>query len=744
VKTPAQFKPLIAFLAMGFVACGGEDLVLPSEGEPASIALLQGDGQTGRVGEMLPQPIILQVADGTGRPVAGATVVIEVSGAVPDPDTVVTEEDGRATVAVQLGPTVGSSDGVARVVVPDNQAPVEVGFTVNAVAASANGLVLESGNEQTAPAGTALPQPLVVRTVDAFGNPIAGVTITWGAVGGGSVSEGTTVSDESGLASVTRTLGSTAGPQSTLASSEGLSGSPVTFLHTATPGSATGVVIVSGNEQSGVPGTALAQPLVVQVNDAAGNPVTGAPVTWVVTGGGGTLDPSTATTDATGRASSIWTLGAAPGANTAEAVVSGVGQATFTATGLVGTPNEIRIASGNGQTGQTGQRLGSDLVVLVLDERDNPIPGATVAWQVQSGGGSVDPASSATDASGRASARWTLGSAPGANTLRASVSGAGAVTFQATAAAGSPSTLALATQPSNSAQVGVPFGRQPLIQLRDAAGNDVGRSGVAVTAAIASGPGSLGGTATRTTDANGRASFNDLRINGAVGPHTIIFAATGFTSVTSDGINVGRTSTTTQITGDAPDASVPGAPVTVSFTVTSPGGTVTGPVTVTASGGPETCSADVAVGSCAIVLSGTGSRTLTASYAGNSLFAPSSDDESHNVQAQNEPPTAADDQFDAPATGDRTLEVAAPGVLGNDSDAEQDALEAELVANVSNGTLTLDADGGFRYTPAAEFQGEDSFTYRASDGSDTSSPATVRITVPVPPPAAPPGVTGAP
>ncbi len=736
--------PLIAVLAMGLAACGGEDLVLPSEGEPASIALVQGDGQTGRVGETLPQPIIVQVSDGTGRPVAGATVVVELDGAVPDPDTVVTADDGRATVAVQLGPTVGASEGVARVVVPDNQAPVEVGFTVNAVASSANGLILESGNEQSAPAGTPLPQPLVVRTVDAFGNPIAGVTITWTPVGGGSVSEGTTVSDASGLASVTRTLGSTAGPQSTLASSEGLSGSPVTFLHTATSGSATGVVIVSGNEQSGVPGTALVLPLVVQVNDAGGNPVTGAPVTWVVTGGGGTLDPSTSTTDASGRASSVWTLGSAPGTNTAEAVVSGVGQATFTATGLVGTPNEIRIVSGNGQTGQTGQRLGADLVVLVLDERDSPIPGAAVAWQVQSGGGSVDPASSATDASGRASARWTLGPTPGANTLQATVPGAGAVTFQATGAAGSPSVLALATQPSNSAQVGVPFGRQPLIQLRDAAGNDVGRSGVAVTAAIASGPGSLGGTATRTTDANGRANFNDLRITGAVGAHTIIFAAGGFTSVTSDGINVGRASTTTQITGDAPDASTPAEAVTVNFTVTSPGGTVTGPVTVTASGGPETCTADVAAGSCAIVLNGTGSRTLTASYAGNSLFAPSSDDESHNVQAQNTPPTASDDQFDAPATGDRTLEVAAPGVLENDSDGDQDPLQAELVSNVSNGTLALEANGGFRYTPAAGFQGEDSFTYRANDGSATSNPATVRITVPEAAPPAPPGVIGSP
>jgi large repetitive protein len=46
--------------------------------------------------------------------------------------------------------------------------------------------------------------------------------------------------------------------------------------------------------------------------------------------------------------------------------------------------------------------------------------------------------------------------------------------------------------------------------------------------------------------------------------------------------------------------------------------------------------------------------------------------------------------------------------------------------------LTLNANGGFTYTPAADFQGEDSFTYQARDGSDPSGTATVRITVPAP------------
>ncbi|MBN1967577.1 MAG: tandem-95 repeat protein, partial [Anaerolineae bacterium] len=69
------------------------------------------------------------------------------------------------------------------------------------------------------------------------------------------------------------------------------------------------------------------------------------------------------------------------------------------------------------------------------------------------------------------------------------------------------------------------------------------------------------------------------------------------------------------------------------------------------------------------------------------------------------------------------------GVLANDTDADGDALSAQLVENVTHGVLTLLANGGFTYTPGAGFVGEDSFTYRASDGRDTSAPVEVTLTV---------------
>jgi VCBS repeat-containing protein len=82
------------------------------------------------------------------------------------------------------------------------------------------------------------------------------------------------------------------------------------------------------------------------------------------------------------------------------------------------------------------------------------------------------------------------------------------------------------------------------------------------------------------------------------------------------------------------------------------------------------------------------------------------------------------------STGEDTvLTVNAPGVLANDSDADGNQLSAVLGSGPSHGTLTLNPDGSFLYTPTANYNGPDSFTYRASDGTATSSLATVTLTV---------------
>src|SRR2546421_4661361 len=67
------------------------------------------------------------------------------------------------------------------------------------------------------------------------------------------------------------------------------------------------------------------------------------------------------------------------------------------------------------------------------------------------------------------------------------------------------------------------------IQVRDAAGNPVNQAGVVVTAAIATGGGTLGGTLTATTLGTGVASFTDLAISGTAGDRPLSFSATGLT-----------------------------------------------------------------------------------------------------------------------------------------------------------------------------------------------------------------------
>ena len=98
-------------------------------------------------------------------------------------------------------------------------------------------------------------------------------------------------------------------------------------------------------------------------------------------------------------------------------------------------------------------------------------------------------------------------------------------------------------------------------------------------------------------------------------------------------------------------------------------------------------------------------------------------------QPPNSAPVANNDSFTT--NEDTPLTVAATvGVLANDTDADGNALTANLVTGPSNGTLTFASNGSFTYTPNANFNGTDSFTYRANDGTVSSTTAaTVSLTV---------------
>ena len=90
-------------------------------------------------------------------------------------------------------------------------------------------------------------------------------------------------------------------------------------------------------------------------------------------------------------------------------------------------------------------------------------------------------------------------------------------------------------------------------------------------------------------------------------------------------------------------------------------------------------------------------------------------------------PVAYDDFYGVDE--DNALTVAAPGVLENDTDADGDPLTAVLISSTSDGVLSLNSDGSFTYEPDTDFNGTDTFTYVANDGTGDSNQATVTITV---------------
>ena len=181
--------------------------------------------------------------------------------------------------------------------------------------------------------------------------------------------------------------------------------------------------IVSGEDQEGLPGEALANPFVVEVRDENNIAFEGVPAAFTVTSGGGTLSASSTATDVNGRVESTLTLGLKPGANIVIVSVTGIQEGqTFTAEGIR-IPKTLEIISGDNQEGLPGFRLEKPFVVEVNDQTGEPLPNVEVTFSVSSGGGTLSAASATTDSNGRAESTLTLGPDPGTNTVDVAVAG---------------------------------------------------------------------------------------------------------------------------------------------------------------------------------------------------------------------------------------------------------------------------------------------------------------------------------
>ena len=188
------------------------------------------------------------------------------------------------------------------------------------------------------------------------------------------------------------------------------------------------VKVFSGNNQSGTISSPLAQPLVAQVVNAAGQPVANVPVVFRVTaqnGSLGTTNPGLSdiavNTNAQGLASVQFTLGSHAGAgnNLVEASATGVpATAVFSASASSTGATLINVDSGNNQFGVVGQSLPLPFIAVVTDAGHNRIPGVPVTFTVRQGGGNINGQPSVTlnsDSDGRIQAILVLGANAGNN-----------------------------------------------------------------------------------------------------------------------------------------------------------------------------------------------------------------------------------------------------------------------------------------------------------------------------------------
>ncbi len=180
--------------------------------------------------------------------------------------------------------------------------------------------------------------------------------------------------------------------------------------------------------------------------------------------------------------------------------------------------------SGDAQTGTVGQSLAGALNVVVTED-GTPSAGETVAWSTTAAGGSVDPASATTDASGIASTDWTLGTVSGAQTATATLTGAtgSPVTFTATAAAGAAVTLAKAGGDAQTGEINTPLPLPVQARVTDQFGNSVGGTDVnwSSTGAAVSAP-------TVPSELTGISQVT-VTLGGTAGPITITAASGSLT-----------------------------------------------------------------------------------------------------------------------------------------------------------------------------------------------------------------------
>ncbi|WP_274653896.1 S-layer homology domain-containing protein [Paenibacillus humicola] len=563
-----------------------------------------------------------------------------------------------------------------------------------------------------------------------------------------------------------------------------------TIVITPAAGNTAGMKVTTDVTAPAANGGPFAQQPVVALVDAYGNKNPGDNSTQVTAskldGGAWTLTGTTTVT-ANAGAASFSGLGADNDAavNGAKLAFNGGGLAQITSAAVnLPAPAGAQSATASAAAASPVAGAANAITLNVRDAKGHPDTTFSGAHQVTisgygqapggsygSFGGTALTAGSTTVSlnftSGTASADLALNKA-GLQTIAWSVAGVAAPdtnTVDITPAAGTTAAMNVTTQPAAPAANGGPFAQQPVITLVDAFGNtNSSDNATQVTASEAGGGGwTLTGTSTATANA-GVVSFSDLGAanDAAVTGAQVAFDAAGLVQAASLPLNLpgpagaqsvavsaqtvtpakGEANTITLTVKDSlghTDTSFSGAhSITISGYAQAPDGTYGsfGGTTLNGSSTAVSLTFTSGTASAPLKLNKAGGQTISFSVTGVQNPAVSI-----VITPKNDAPAAA---VDGPYVTNQSTPLtvaAADGVLRNDTDADSDNLTAVLVTDPSHGSLVLNPDGSFTYSPDAGYYGTDQFTYKANDGQADSNPAAVSIQINDTIPPDSPGIT---
>ena len=356
----------------------------------------------GRPGEA--KIVTVRTSNADGIRAVGVTVRLRVTsggGSFSDA-SVTTGDNGTESTIFTRGNTVGDDYFISATTTPSgyNTAdPRGIRISISRTgttsqppptrdAGEADSIDVYDGNNQRGTPNSRLAEPLVIEVVDSNNRPVARERVTFRTTrGSGQFSPERPRTNATGRAQ-TRFTPTSSGDIRITATVTGVATRAV-FNVTAGAAPAS-VTKVSGDNQSGSPGSALANPFVVEVKDEDGEVVEGIRVTFSVTAGGGSLSETSAAADEDGLAETTLTLGSQVGINSVQASVSGVDPVTFS----TNIEPKILVAAANRpvmswiDNGMLYSLAGAKAAKIAESANGVAIGGGKIYWTAQTGASS--------------------------------------------------------------------------------------------------------------------------------------------------------------------------------------------------------------------------------------------------------------------------------------------------------------------------------------------------------------------